>query len=33
MSCAIDHVIEKHEASVIVTSFEDSFFLTTLEAR
>jgi hypothetical protein len=38
MSCAFDHVIEKHEkctyeASVTVTNFEDNFFLTSLEAR
>jgi hypothetical protein len=38
MSCAADHVIRKLEKctledSVIVTSFEDNFFLTSLEAR
>jgi hypothetical protein len=38
MSCATDHVIRKHEKctyedSVTVTSFEDNFFLTSLEAR
>ncbi len=38
MSCATDHVIRKlekctYEASVTVTSFEDNFFLTSLEAR
>jgi hypothetical protein len=38
MSCAFDHVIKKYEkctyeANVIVTSFEDNFFLTSLGAR
>jgi hypothetical protein len=38
MSCAIDHVIKKLEKctledNVTVTSFEDNFFLTWLEAR
>jgi hypothetical protein len=38
MLCATDHVIRKqekctYETNVIVTSFEDNFFLISLEAR